>query len=55
MPRMARELRKWREVVGDAAGHTVLACDCAARQPLAPDVEAEPRRDIGAWCTEIAG
>lgn len=48
MPAMADGLQKWRRIVGDAAGHSVLACDVESRRPVAAGVEAVPWREVGA-------
>jgi predicted AAA+ superfamily ATPase len=53
VPRMADFLIAWRKLLGDEAGKTVVVCDCAERQPLAPDVEAIPWREIGSFLSRV--
>jgi hypothetical protein len=53
MPRMADALVAWRRLLGREAGRTAVACDCAERQPLVPDVEAIPWTAVSGFCAQV--
>jgi len=54
VPAMAGTLLGWRKLLGGEVGRTAIACDCAKRLSLAPDVEAFPWREVGQFCEEIS-
>ena len=55
VPAMAEPILAWRRILGPEVGSTIVACDCAERRPLAPDLEAVPWREVGAFCQRLIG
>jgi predicted AAA+ superfamily ATPase len=49
MPRMGDGLRKWRSLVGGRVGRTAVVCDVDSATTIAPEVDAIPWRDVGAF------